>query len=294
KEFGNVDAFPICVDTQDVDEIVQTAINIAPTFGGINLEDIAAPRCFEIEERLQAALDIPIFHDDQHGTAIVVASGLINAMKVVDKAMDQVRVVISGAGSAGTAIAKMLLAVGFVDIVMVDRDGVLYKWKSGMPEHMAWLAEHTNPQGITGGLAEAMAGADAFIGVSAPNIVSQEMVRSMAEDGIVFAMANPVPEIIPEDAQAAGARIIGTGRSDYPNQINNLLAFPGLFRGSLDARAKRITQGMKVAAANAIANLVSEEECCDICIIPSPFDKRVGPAVTKAVYDAWMAEDDAE
>ncbi|MEA5072791.1 MAG: NADP-dependent malic enzyme [Eubacterium aggregans] len=294
KEFGNVDAFPICVDTQDVDEIVQTAINIAPTFGGINLEDIAAPRCFEIEERLQAALDIPIFHDDQHGTAIVVASGLINAMKVVDKAMDQVRVVISGAGSAGTAIAKMLLAVGFVDIVMVDRDGVLYKGKSGMPAHMAWLAEHTNPQGITGGLAEAMAGADAFVGVSAPNIVSQKMVRSMAEDAIVFAMANPVPEIMPEDAQAAGARIIGTGRSDYPNQINNLLAFPGLFRGALDARAKRITQGMKVAAANAIANLVSEEERCDICIIPSPFDKRVGPAVTKAVYDAWMAEDDAQ
>ena len=290
KAFGGVDAFPICVSTQDADEIVQTGINIAPTFGGINLEDISAPKCFEIEEKLQAALDIPVFHDDQHGTAIVVCSGLINALKIVGKTMEGIRVAISGPGAAGTAIAKMLMSLGVKNIIMCDRTGVIDISREGLSGHKLWLAEHTNPEHITGGLADAIKGSDVLIGVSGPGIVTEEMVASMNDDAILFAMANPIPEIMPDLAKKAGARVIGTGRSDFPNQINNVLAFPGIFRGALDARAKRITEAMKVAAAYAIANLVSEEELNPDYVMPSPFDERVAPAVAKAVHDAWVKE----
>lgn len=294
KEFGDVDAFPICVSTQDADAIVQTGINIAPTFGGINLEDIAAPKCFEVEERLQAALDIPVFHDDQHGTAIVVASGLINAMKVVGKELADITVAINGAGSAGTAIAKMLMTLGVGDIVMSDIDGILTRNKEGLNPYMRWLAEHTNRTQRRGRLVDAMAGADVLIGVSAPNIVSEAMVASMAEDAVIFAMANPVPEIMPDAARRAGARVVGTGRSDFPNQINNVLAFPGIFRGALNVRAKRITEAMKTAAAYAIAGIITDDERDEDHIIPSPFDKRVTKRVAEAVGKAWTEANEAK
>ncbi|WP_281672901.1 NAD(P)-dependent malic enzyme [Pseudoramibacter alactolyticus] len=294
KEFGDIDAFPICVSTQDADAIVQTGINIAPTFGGINLEDIAAPKCFEVEERLQAALDIPVFHDDQHGTAIVVASSLINAMKVVGKELTDITVAINGAGSAGTAIAKMLMTFGVGDIVVSDIDGILTRDKEGLNPYMRWLAEHTNRAQRRGHLADAMAGADVLIGVSAPNIVSEAMVASMAEDAVIFAMANPVPEIMPDAAKRAGARVVGTGRSDFPNQINNVLAFPGIFRGALDVRAKRITEAMKTAAAYAIAGIITDDERDEDHIIPSPFDKRVTERVAEAVGKAWTEANEAK
>lgn len=290
KSFGNVDAFPICVSTQDADEIIQTGINIAPTFGGINLEDISAPKCFEIEEKLQEALDIPVFHDDQHGTAIVVSSGLINALKIVGKDISEIKVAISGPGAAGTAIAKMLMSLNVKNIVMCDRTGIIDISRDGLTGHKLWLAEHTNQEHITGSLEDAIKGADVLVGVSGPGIVTEEMVASMNKDAILFAMANPIPEIMPDLAKKAGARVIGTGRSDFPNQINNVLAFPGIFRGALDARASRITESMKVAAAYAIADLVSAEELNEDYVMPSPFDKRVAPAVAKAVYDAWMKE----
>lgn len=290
KEFGHVDAFPICVATQDTDAIIQTAVNIAPCFGGINLEDIASPRCFEVEERLQELLDIPVFHDDQHGTAIVVASGVINALKIVGKPIESVKAVINGPGAAGTAIAKMLMSLGIKDLVMCDFDGILYRGKEGLTGHKYWLAENTNPDNLSGDLTEAIKGRDLFIGVSAPGIVSEEMVASMNDDAVLFAMANPVPEIMPDLARKAGARVIGTGRSDFPNQINNVLAFPGIFRGALDARAKRITEKMKVAAAYAIASLVSDDELNEDYIMPNAFDPRVADAVATAVADAWRSE----
>ncbi len=288
KEFGGVDAFPICLNTQKVDEIVETGIRISPTFGGINLEDISAPRCFEVEEKLQAALDIPVFHDDQHGTAIVVTSGVINAMKVLGKDLKDVVAVVNGAGAAGTAIAKMMINMNLKDVIISDKSGILTRDNESLNPYMRWLAEHSNKQDRHGSLAGAMKGADVFIGVSAPNIVTEGMVRAMNTDPVIFAMANPDPEILPEKAHKAGVRIMGTGRSDYPNQINNVLAFPGLFRGALDVRAKRITEEMKVAAAYAIAGIIEESELNETYIIPSPFDKRVAPAVAKAVGDAWI------
>jgi malate dehydrogenase (oxaloacetate-decarboxylating) len=294
KAFGDVDAFPICVSSQDADAIVQTGINIAPTFGGINLEDIAAPKCFEVEERLQAALDIPVFHDDQHGTAIVVASGLINAMQVVGKALADITVVINGAGSAGTAIAKMLMALGVGDIIMSDIHGILTRDQEGLNPYMQRLAAQTNRAQRRGRLADAMAGADVLIGVSAPNIVNEALVASMAEDAVIFAMANPVPEIMPDAAKRAGARIVGTGRSDFPNQINNVLAFPGIFRGALDVRARRITEAMKTAAAYAIAGIITDDERDEDHIIPSPFDKRVSERVAEAVGKAWTEANEAK
>ena len=286
KEFGGVDAFPICVRTKDVDEFVRTVYLISGSFGGINLEDIAAPRCFEIERKLKALCDIPVFHDDQHGTAIVVGAALMNALKVVGKRMEDARVVINGAGSAGIAIGRHLLNLGLRHLKMVDRAGVLCE---GVPMNFAQeeMARLTNPEKFSGTLADAMRGADVMIGVSAPHIVNQDMVRSMARDAIVFPMANPVPEIEPEEALAAGARVVGTGRSDHPNQINNVLAFPGLFRGALDVRARDITEGMKRAASFALAALVPETELNETHILPLAFDPRVGPAVAKAVAEAW-------
>ena len=286
KEFGGVDAFPLCVRTKDVGEFVRTVYLISGSFGGINLEDIAAPRCFEIERKLQDLCDIPVFHDDQHGTAIVVAAALMNALKVVGKDIGEVRAVINGAGSAGIAIGKHLMSLGLKHLKMVDRAGIL---REGLPmnEAQADMAHRTNPEGMAGTLADAMKGADVLIGVSAPHIVTQEMVSSMAEGAVVFPMANPVPEIEPEEALAAGARIVGTGRSDHPNQINNVLAFPGLFRGALDARAKRITEEMKRAASFALAALIPENELSETNILPAAFDPRVGPAVAKAVAEAW-------
>ena len=286
KEFGGVDAFPLCVRTKDVDEFVRTVYLISGSFGGINLEDIAAPRCFEIERRLQELCDIPVFHDDQHGTAIVVAAALINALKVVGKQIDQARVVINGAGSAGIAIGRHLMGLGFRCLKMVDRAGILTQETAANPAQ-AEMARLTNPEGLSGNLADALRGADIFVGVSAPHVVTGEMIRGMAADAIVFPMANPVPEIEPEDALAAGARIVGTGRSDHPNQINNVLAFPGLFRGALDVRAKRITEEMKRAASFALAGLIPQEELSETNILPAAFDPRVGPAVAKAVAEAW-------
>lgn len=288
KNFADVDAFPICLDTNDVDEIVNTVKNIAPTFGGINLEDISAPRCFEVERRLQEALDIPVFHDDQHGTAIVVSAGIMNALRVVGKNISEIKIVINGAGSAGIAICKMLLNIGAENVVLVDKIGALAEGMDGLNPEQERMSRVTNRQKETGTLADVMRGADVFIGVSAPKIVNEDMVRSMAADPIVFAMANPEPEILPEAAKAAGARVVGTGRSDYPNQINNVLAFPGIFRGALDARAKCISEEMKVAAVHALANLVSEEERSEENIIPKAFDPRVGPAVAKAVAEASL------
>ena len=287
KEFGGVDAFPICLATQDTDEIVQTCINIAPVFGGINLEDISAPRCFEVERRLKEALDIPVFHDDQHGTAIIVTAGLMNACKVTGKKFEDLVVVVNGVGAAGTAIAKMILNIGVKDMYLVDTKGIIY---SGRPEGMNWakdeMAAVTNKAGRKGGLAEALVGADVFIGVSKANILTEELIRTMAKDPIVFAMANPVPECTPDVAKAAGVAVIGTGRSDYPNQVNNVLAFPGIFRGAFDVRASQITENMKVAAANALAALVPDEELNADYILPAAFDPRVRPAVAAAVAEA--------
>ena len=287
KEFGNVDAFPIVLDTKSVDEIVETVTNIAPTLGGINLEDISAPRCFEVEQKLKERLNIPVFHDDQHGTAIVVLSGLINALKVVKKDLTKIKVVINGAGSAGTAICKLLLSSGVKNIVMCDINGVISRDKDlSDNKYMAELAQITNPENVTGMLKDAMVGADVFIGVSAPNIVSKEMVKTMNKDGVIFAMANPTPEIFPEDAKEAGIAVMGTGRSDYPNQINNVLAFPGVFRGALDVRASEINEEMKVAAAYAIANAIPENELNAENIIPKAFDLKVQKLVAEAVKEA--------
>lgn len=283
KEFAGVDAFPICLDTKDTEEIIATVKRLAPTFGGINLEDISAPRCFEIETRLKKELDIPVFHDDQHGTAIVVCAGLINALKVVKKEMKDVRVVINGAGSAGISICKLVLQFGVGDVVLVDRQGALCPGEEWMNPAQKAMAEVTNKDKQRGPLAEIIKDKDIFIGVSAPNLVSAEMVKTMAKDPIIFAMANPTPEIMPDVAKEGGAKVVATGRSDFPNQINNVLVFPGIFRGALDVRAKEITEEMKIAAAKAIASLVTDEELCEDYIIPSPFDKRVCPAVAKEV-----------
>ena len=285
KSFGDVDAFPICVRSKDVDEIVRTIYLISGSFGGINLEDIAAPRCFEIERRLKEICDIPIFHDDQHGTAIVVGAALINALRVVGKEIGEIRVVINGAGSAGIAIARHIMDLGVRHMKIADSRGILCEGRDMNPEKTE-MARITNPEKFSGSLADAMKGADVFIGVSAPHVVSREMVASMASSPIVLAMANPVPEIDPADALAAGAAVVGTGRSDYPNQINNVLVFPGIFRGALDVRARDINQPMKLAASYALANLVDAGALSDQYILPAPFDPRVGPAVAKAVAQA--------
>jgi malate dehydrogenase (oxaloacetate-decarboxylating) len=283
KEFGGVNAFPICLNTQDTDEIIKTVVNIAPAFGGINLEDISAPRCFEIEEKLKSLLDIPVFHDDQHGTAIVVLAGVINALKVTGKMKESCRVIVNGAGSAGIAITKLLLTYGFKNIILCDKVGILSK-KS---ENLNWMQEkmmdETNLTGMEGSLSDALKGADIFIGVSAPNIVTADMVTSMNKDAIIFAMANPVPEIMPDIAKAAGAKVVGTGRSDFPNQINNVVAFPGIFKGALEGRATQITEEMKLAAALAIASLVDDNELNEDNIMPQPFDPRVCEVVSNAV-----------
>ena len=285
KEFGGINAFPICLDTQDTEEIIETVVRIAPSFGGINLEDISAPRCFEIEERLKKRLNIPVFHDDQHGTAIVVLAGIINALKVTGKKKEDCRVVVNGAGSAGVAITKLLLNYGFPHITMCDKTGMLCKGMEGLNWMQEKMVEVTNLEHKTGTLADALKGADIFVGVSAPGIVSQEMVASMNKDSILFAMANPVPEIMPDLAKAAGARVVGTGRSDFPNQVNNVLIFPGIFRGALEGRATAITEEMKLAAANAIAALVDDSELSDENILPAAFDPRVADAVSKAVKE---------
>ena len=285
KEFGGINAFPICLDTQDTEEIIETVVRIAPAFGGINLEDISAPRCFEIEERLKKLLNIPVFHDDQHGTAIVVLAGIINALKVTGKKKEDCRVVVNGAGSAGVAITKLLLNYGFPHITMCDKTGMLCKGMEGLNWMQEKMVEVTNLEHKTGTLADALKGADIFVGVSAPGIVSQEMVASMNKDSILFAMANPVPEIMPDLAKAAGARVVGTGRSDFPNQVNNVLIFPGIFRGALEGRATAITEEMKLAAANAIAALVDDSELSDENILPAAFDPRVDDAVYKTVKE---------
>ncbi len=283
KEFGGVNAVPICLDTQDTEEIIKAVTWLAPGFGGINLEDISAPRCFEIEERLKATLDIPVFHDDQHGTAIVVLAGIINALKVVGKRKEDCKVVVNGAGSAGVAITKLLLTYGFPKIVMCDKVGIVSKNTEGLNWMQQKMTEVTNPDNETGSLADALKGADIFVGVSAPNIVTPEMVASMNRDAILFAMANPVPEIMPDIAKAAGARVVGTGRSDFPNQVNNVVAFPGIFKGALEGRATQITEEMKLAAAEAIAGLVSDEELNEDNIMPEAFDPRVADLVAEAV-----------
>ena len=283
KEFGGVNAFPICLDTQDTEEIIKTVAAIAPAFGGINLEDISAPRCFEIEERLKELLDIPVFHDDQHGTAIVVLAGIINALKVTGKKKEECRVIVNGAGSAGIAITKLLLTYGFPHITLCDKAGMLSKSTENLNWMQKKMVEVTNLEGRTGSLADALKGADIFIGVSAPNIVTEEMVASMNKDAILFAMANPVPEIMPDLAKKAGARVVGTGRSDFPNQVNNVVAFPGIFKGALEGRAVQITEEMKLAAASAIASLVPDEELNDDNILPQPFDPRVAEIVSNAV-----------
>ncbi len=283
KEFGNVNAFPICLDTQDTEEIIRTVVNIAPAFGGINLEDISAPRCFEIETRLKELLNIPVFHDDQHGTAIVVLSGIINALKVVNKTKEECKVVVNGAGSAGIAISKLLLRYGFTNLILCDKSGILSKKTADLNWMQKEMMEVTNLEGKEGTLADALIGADIFIGVSAPNIVSEEMVASMNRDAILFAMANPVPEIMPDLAKKAGAKVVGTGRSDFPNQVNNVVAFPGIFKGALEGRATQITEEMKLAAAYAIASLVPEEDLNEDNIMPEAFDPRVAEVVSAAV-----------
>jgi len=283
KEFADIDAFPVCLDTKDTEEIIKTVKYLAPTFGGINLEDISAPRCFEIERRLKEELDIPVFHDDQHGTAIVVAAGLINALKFAGKKLEDAKVVINGAGSAGISICKLLLQFGVKDAVLVDQKGALCPGEGWMNDAQKEMAKKTNKDRQTGELREIMKGKDVFIGVSAPNIVTSEMVASMAKDPVVFAMANPVPEIMPDEAKKGGAKVVATGRSDFPNQINNVLVFPGIFRGALDARASQITEEMKMAAARAIAGIITEEELSEDYIIPGVFDKRVCSAVADAV-----------
>lgn len=285
KEFGDVNAFPICLSTQDPDEIVSAVKAIAPTFGGINLEDISAPRCFEIEERLKKELDIPVFHDDQHGTAIVVLAGIINSLKVVGKKKEDCKVVVNGAGSAGVAITRLLLHYGFKNITMCDKSGILSKDSKDLNWMQEKMMEVTNLSGASGTLADALKGADIFVGVSAPGIVSQDMVRSMNKDSILFAMANPTPEIMPDLAKEAGARVVGTGRSDFPNQVNNVVAFPGIFKGALLGHAKEITEEMKLAAANAIASLVSDADLSDENILPEAFDPKVAEVVSKAVMD---------
>ena len=285
KEFGGVNAIPICLDTQDTDEIIRTVVNIAPAFGGINLEDISAPRCFEIEERLKQLLNIPVFHDDQHGTAIVVLAGIINALKVTGKHKETVKVVVNGAGSAGVAITKLLLQYGFAHVTMCDINGIISKDSPGLNWMQKRMTEVTNLENKTGTLADALKGADIFVGVSAPGIVSKEMVASMNQDAILFAMANPVPEIMPDLAKEAGAKVVGTGRSDFPNQVNNVVAFPGIFKGALEGRAIQITEEMKLAAALAIAGLVPDEELNENNILPEAFDPRVADVVSRAVRD---------
>lgn len=293
KEFGNINAFPICLDTQDTEEIIKTVVHIAPAFGGINLEDISAPRCFEIEERLKNLLDIPVFHDDQHGTAIVVLAGIINSLKITGKDKKICRVVVNGAGSAGIAISRLLLEYGFTDVILCDRMGILNNDGQTLNWMQQQMLEITNPFHITGSLADALNGADIFVGVSAPGIVTKEMVASMNGDAVLFAMANPVPEIMPDAAKSAGARIVGTGRSDFPNQVNNVLAFPGIFKGALQGRAARITEQMKLSAALAIAGLVPDKELNEDNILPQPFDPRVVNAVANAVM-AHINPDEAE
>ncbi|MCB6413472.1 NADP-dependent malic enzyme [Faecalimonas umbilicata] len=283
KEFGGVNAVPICLDTQDTEEIIKTVVHIAPAFGGINLEDISAPRCFEIEERLKKLLDIPVFHDDQHGTAIVVLAGIMNAMKVTGKAKESSKVVVNGAGSAGVAITKLLLTYGFKDVTMCDINGILSKDSPNLNWMQEKMVEVTNLENKSGTLADALKGADIFVGVSAPNIVTKEMVASMNKDAILFAMANPVPEIMPDLAKEAGARVVGTGRSDFPNQVNNVVAFPGIFKGALEGRASQITEEMKLAAAHAIAGLVAEEDLNENNILPEAFDPRVAKVVSEAI-----------
>lgn len=285
KEFGGVNAVPICLDTQDTEEIIKSVVNIAPAFGGINLEDISAPRCFEIEERLKELLDIPVFHDDQHGTAIVVLAGIINAMKVTGKDKGSAKVVVNGAGSAGVAITKLLLTYSFKDVTMCDISGILGKGSQNLNWMQQKMVEVTNLEQKTGTLADALKGADIFVGVSAPNIVTQDMVASMNKDAILFAMANPVPEIMPDIAKAAGAKVVGTGRSDFPNQVNNVVAFPGIFKGALEGRATAITEEMKLATAKAIAGLVPDEELNENNILPEAFDPRVADVVSRAVKE---------
>lgn len=286
KEFANVDAFPICLASKDVDEIVNTVKMIAPTFGGVNLEDIGSPRCFEIEERLKKELDIPVFHDDQHGTAIVVVAGVINALKLVKKKVEDVTIVVNGAGAAGVAITKMLLNMNPKDVLLCDRQGILYAGSPDNNEHKEEMAKATNKTNKKGNLKDAMTGADVFIGVSAANVVTEEMVSVMNSDAIIFGMANPVPEIMPDLAKKAGARVVGSGRSDFPNQVNNVLAFPGVFRGALDVRAKEINEEMKLAAAYAIASIIQEDELKEDYVIPDAFDKRVAERVAHAVAKA--------
>ena len=286
KSFGDVDAFPLCVKTKDVDEFVNAVYLMSGSFGGINLEDISAPRCFEIERKLKEKCDIPIFHDDQHGTAVITLAGLVNALKVVGKKKEEVKIVTSGAGAAAIAIVKLLLSAGFKNVVMTDRTGAIYAGREGLNWIKAEMAQVTNLDKEQGKLADVIKGADVFIGVSAPGTLTTEMVKTMAKDAIIFACANPTPEIFPEDAKAGGAAVIATGRSDFPNQINNVLAFPGIFRGTFDVRASDITEGMKVAAAEALANLITDEELTADYIIPAAFDERVGPAVAKAVAEA--------
>ena len=285
KEFGNVNAVPVCLDTQDTEEIIKTVVNIAPAFGGINLEDISAPRCFEIETKLKELLDIPVFHDDQHGTAIVVLAGIINGLKVTGKTKEDCQVVVNGAGSAGVAITKLLLTYGFKHVTMCDKSGILSKASEGLNWMQQSMMEVTNLENKTGSLADALRGADIFVGVSAPNIVTADMVKTMNKDAIIFAMANPVPEIMPDVAKAAGARVVGTGRSDFPNQVNNVIAFPGIFKGALEGRARQITEDMKLAAALAIANLVPDDEVSDVNILPEAFDPIVADVVSKAVIN---------
>lgn len=285
KAFGGVNAVPICLDTQDTEEIIKTVVNIAPAFGGINLEDISAPRCFEIESRLKELLDIPVFHDDQHGTAIVVLAGIINGLKVTGKTKEDCQVVVNGAGSAGVAITKLLLTYGFKHVTMCDKSGILSKGSEGLNWMQESMMDVTNLEHKIGSLADALKGADIFVGVSAPNIVTPEMVQSMNKDAIIFAMANPVPEIMPDVAKAAGAKVVGTGRSDFPNQVNNVIAFPGIFKGALEGRATQITEEMKLAAALAIANLVPDDEVSDVNILPEAFDERVADVVSQAVKD---------
>lgn len=290
KAFAGVNAFPICLDTQDVDEIVKACVQIAPIFGGINLEDISAPRCFEIEKRLNDILDIPVFHDDQHGTAIVVLSGLINALKLVGKNEKDVKVVVNGAGAAGIAITKLLLLYGFANITMCDIAGILSSKTEVINDAQKEMLSFVNLDDVSGTLADALVGADVFVGVSGPNALSAAMVHTMADDAIIFAMANPVPEIDPAEAKAAGARVVGTGRSDFPNQVNNVIAFPGIFKGALESRAERITDAMKLSAARALASLVSDDELSEEFIMPDPFDPRIAECVAKAVSDSVMSE----
>ncbi len=285
KSFGDVNAFPICLDTQDTEEIIKTVVNIAPAFGGINLEDISAPRCFEIESRLKELLDIPVFHDDQHGTAIVVLAAIINSLKITGKKKDDCKIVVNGAGSAGIAITKLLLSYGFTNIIICDTTGIISESRDNLNDMKKSMVSITNPENITGTLKDALVNADIFIGVSAPDVVTADMVKSMNAEPIILAMANPVPEIMPDVAKAAGARIVGTGRSDFPNQVNNVVAFPGIFKGALEGRASQITEKMKLAAAEAIAGLVTDDELCEDFILPEAFNPEVKNAVAKAVMD---------